>query len=642
MILNDLDLGSSSNAWPKPSAGQNVGYQPVEGGMPGVWARGGTPFKLPFTFLAKAWQGLGGNAAMSLGSARILAKQLEELGRNKDLQPCFIQPWMTADPAATYAGMFLGSSYHDGWYICDNISADYGTGMIVTGLVRVTMNITWVAPGPPYPHGMRYDGGALPSTYLGAAVPLLAYPLGSINQPPTAIARVGAEGSTPLSLSPSSAAANGSLPFGPGNLTQLFQGCCRVFDTMSLAGNPVPTTGAFVHASWVEVKGVDHVFVGDCIITNGLHLYRIQGGSVALPMCYIWSTGQATPGWFNFANPSSLDSGMANYTIRSYALLRVGWEEVRLLAKCTTGGGNWIDLQIRLQRGMYFGRVDITPRTQANASVYFYNIIAASTLKIAYNEAGATDWVVGQASLPATANYGYAAAFLNSAGQPFLVGLLYQNPSAFQPRGDAGTNDLLTGDNTGPALNQTRSYGVFAAPYGVNASYSPANLQAEAESGALGTGWTSQAGAGGNSNALEAKCASGTLTGNADLWGTSFIPPPGVYDLWVRMKVTSIASAVAQMQIGLWDTTGSAFVASTTYAPSQLAVGYAWYRVAASVTPTAAHNMQIRAVTTGTLATDFFIDESALVPLTIAGTNTGPQEIWQQFMHDRNVAMVRG
>ena len=212
-----------------------------------------------------------------------------------------------------------------------------------------------------------------------------------------------------------------------------------------------------------------------------------------------------------------------------------------------------------------------------------------------------------------------------------------------------------------------------------------------------------------------AKVASGTASTNADLFGTSWVPPADQYGVAFRIRVTSAASTTAQLQAGLWDATSSAFVpgASTIYAPSQWGTGYIWLLanrrsvsdgvlnstttvtsatavfssadqgkaisgagipvgatissvtnattivlssaatatasgvtlvIGGPVTPTAGHNMRFRAVTTGTLATDFFVDEAALLPLESATLGAGdlPGDIWSQAMHDSTKGWVRG
>jgi hypothetical protein len=236
-------------------------------------------------------------------------------------------------------------------------------------------------------------------------------------------------------------------------------------------------------------------------------------------------------------------------------------------------------------------------------------------------------------NLAVQADYGYAAGFATTKSH--LSGILWQTPPAVV-QGSQTATAFGTGDNAIPTQNIIKYYAIYAIPF----SSLQANLQAEAESGTLGTGWSSVADAGA-SGGNAAKAASGTLSTNADLFGPAWSPPAGIYDVWFRVRVTSIASAVAQMQLGLWNPTTGAFVASTTYAPSQSAVAYgasSWLRVATAVTLPAANATQFRAVTTATLATDWFIDEAVLVPksgATGAGVPNYPQDLWQQSQWDR-------
>jgi len=262
--------------------------------------------------------------------------------------------------------------------------------------------------------------------------------------------------------------------------------------------------------------------------------------------------------------------------------------------------------------------------------------------KILFNSLKVSDNVLSEASAGVTADYGYGAAFVANASQPFIAGWFYQNPpGTAQPFGNGNSALVGLGDATSLDVGATRSYGFFAIPFGVSGSFSPANLQAEAESGTLGTGWTSQAGAGGNSNALEAKCASGTVAANADTFGTAFIPPTGGYDIWFRVKVTTNVGSALEMTLGVWNNDTSAFVAagSTTFNRTAMTTSYAWYRAANNVTLTV-NNMRFRAVTALTLGTDWMVDEAVMIPTGLGGGNGAPSQIWAQFMYDRSVRLV--
>ncbi len=98
------------------------------------------------------------------------------------------------------------------------------------------------------------------------------------------------------------------------------------------------------------------------------------------------------------------------------------------------------------------------------------------------------------------------------------------------------------------------------------------------------------------------------------------------------------------MKLGVWNVTASAFAVSTTWAPNQLTTSYAWYRVGNNWDPsTFTNTFQFKAQTTGTLATDWFIDEACLVPKSVSGGNGDPkmpQDLWTHWMFDRSVKQV--
>ena len=635
MICNQIDLGGS-HPWAMPIDGVVVQLDVVEGGDTIVTARAALEEKQTVTFSLRAWQALGGQAAFSVGATRYLLKQMRELARNRDQQPVYIQWTATAETGAP----LNASDLDDGWYVIDSFAPDY-FNYVVTGIVQCSMTVTKVAAAPPRRVALAYAGGALASNFSGTPVNLISLPLGSSSTSwggGQAFARTGAEGGIPCIQSPAPAPYPFTLDTTVANI---FKGGVHVYDTINTGANGVPVAGGFVNANWVEVFGTDHDFVGDCVITNGFQLLLIQTGVAQLATAYFWNTAIATPAWNAYVFLNYFDNGGNGGTLRSYSLTRVGPEEVAIaLIEATSGGGNSVLETIRLQRGRIEARIDIKAQTQANAVQYlFRELLVSGSFKIAYNESAITDMSVGLTTPPPSSTYGYAAAFGVAAGNA-LIGFLYQNAPAGQPN-PASATAIDLGDTSGPALNTQRSYAFFAIPYGVSGSYSTANLQSEAESGTLGTGWTSQANAaasGGN----EAKCASGTLAGNSDnIFQNSFVPAAGVYDVWFRVKVTSAAGAAAEMQLGLWNLTDSVWMGSTTYKANQVTTAYAWYKVAAGITPTAGKSMGPRALTALTLGTDWFIDEVAIVPKTLTADNRGPQDLWQQFMYDRSVRMVR-
>lgn len=406
-------------------------------------------------------------------------------------------------------------------------------------------------------------------------------------------------------------------------------------------GTSVPTDGTFANANWVEALYTDHDYTGRTILTNGLLLADLSIATSYIARTYLWSTGLATPAWQKVFDLEYVDNAGNIGTLQSITAIRIGGEESALKTISATSGGKAAQALLRLQRGRYECRADYSPLVEASSTVLSLAMLLPATPKILYNSTATADNVLSETSPAIPTDYGYGAAFIANATYPFIVGFVYQNKAGnSQPYSVGNVATIGLGDNNSLAAGSSTAYGFFAIPYGVNGSYSTANLQAEAESGTLGTGWTSQANAAASAG-NEAKVASGTTTGNADTWGTAFVPAPGTYDMRVRVKVTSAAGSSNEMKIGLYNSTDSTYVASTTLKPNQVTTGYAWYTVAAGVTPTAAKSMRFRAETVATIGTDWFIDEAVLLPLTLSGAHNGPQDIAQQFQWDRSTRLVR-
>lgn len=635
MILSSLDLGGPSHPFATPIVGQALDSVTVEGYEPSVWSHGSVERNQSVSFAVKAWQGVGGQSAGSSGAMKYLLKQLEELASNRDQQPVYIQWTATADGTA----LLNASELHDGWYYISAVEPDYSRN-VVTGLVQCRMTVTEVGAAAPRPVALGYTGGALASNFSGTPTNLISLPVGS-TATEASFTRTSAEGSLPTILSP----VSNPLPLPlSATIANIFKGGVHVYDTINTGSNAVPVAGGtFVNANWVEVFYSDHSFVGDCVITNGLQLLLFVAGNSGTPSAYLWNTALATANWQLYATPSYNDVAGNSGTLRSYKLNRVGPEEVSLTAILSTDGNKNAQVDIRLQRGRYEVRADFKPGVEASTNNTSLYLGIASPPKIVYNSTKVADNVLSESSPTVPTDYGYGAAFIASTSYPFIAGLLYQNrPGGSQPYILGNSNIVGLGDTTSLAVGSQRSYGFFAIPYGVNASYSTANLQAEAEGGGLDPGWTSQANAAASAG-NEAKCASTTVATRAALFGTGFVPAVGTYDVWFRVKVTTNVGSNAEMTLGLWNATDSIFVpaGSTTFNRTAMTTSYAWYRAAAAVTPTATKSMRFRAVTALTLGTDWFIDEAVMVPLTLTVDNRGPQQVYTQFAYGRDVRMIR-
>jgi hypothetical protein len=635
VIVADLDLGWRPS-YLSPQAGQALGNALVVGSRTIVWSAGAALSGLDVTFSIQAWQAIGGQPALSLEALRLLRRQLKELVENPDLQPSYIQWAATAQPF-----MPSRSDAEDGWYYISNLNWDPESHIPGQGAMEARMTVARIAPSSPSGLSLGYTGGALSTTYSTPATPLLAYPIGAGQVGPGALSRTGGEGAVPLSA----ISTPNPLPFVPPVVSALWTGGVRCYDTITTAtgGNAPPTSGSFAATNWTQIYGSGHNFAGDLVVTNGLLLLLFRTGQSGLPDVYLWNTQLGPPAWQQVASLQYKDSGLNVGTLRSLDLERVSLQEARVRLRASTSGAQWAELAMELQNGAYdVFPVEFTPLTQANSTGRGLNLILSTAAKVvAGTQAAADAGLSAPISLGPTADTGCATAIGATANQA-LVGLLWQNaPNSGQPLVQS-TTEVGFGETTGPAAGSFRIYGLFAVPY-----VTAPNLLAEAEAGTLGTGWSSTAD-GAASAGNTARCASGTASGNAATWGTAFVPTAGVYDLWVRVKLGSLASGTSQMQIGLWNSTDSVFVSSVTWAPNNGALiggtSYIWVPVAALVTPTATKSMRVRAITTATTTTTWDFDESVLVPRRAATVGQGnfPDDIWSQAMFDRDARWVRG
>jgi hypothetical protein len=145
--------------------------------------------------------------------------------------------------------------------------------------------------------------------------------------------------------------------------------------------------------------------------------------------------------------------------------------------------------------------------------------------------------------------------------------------------------------------------------------------RAKATSGELSPGWSVVADPSA-SGGRAAKLPGGTsvVSFKNDGFGTWTVPPPGLYDVWFRVRVANPVEAKSEMTFGLWDGTARAWVASTSFAPNEASTSYSWIKAAAGITPQSQHYVQFLATFAGqgeqrTLSTDWFVDEAVLVPI---------------------------
>jgi hypothetical protein len=629
-IIDALDIGRASLTI-GPSTGQVGATAQIAGGSAINWSRGGKPRARSVTLNVQAPFAIGGFAAGTRGAVELNVQQLVELASNPDRNPVYIQ-WRSGDGVIT-------PSPFDGFYRIDDATPlDWSYERHVS----VQFMATLIALAAPSTLSFAWGGGALGSNFSGAPTNLIAYPVGAtVLTGGLVSSRGGAEGPFSCSLSP----LPNPVPFMPSaSISNLFKGGVHVYDTVNTGTNPVPNSGStFVNPNWVEVFDVRHNFQGDCIITNGLLLLLFRLGIGDLLDLYLWATSLALANWQHICSISSFDNSFAGATSSSYSLASLGREEASVVVISGTPNALY-QTKVRLQRGRYEGRIEFRPLTQAPASEFQFGLTLDASGKIAYSPAGIHDTLETNSSVADATDYGYAGFFRADPAYPFITGFLYQNqPGAAQPFVTGAASQIAIGDSLGFPVGTTRAYGFFAIPYGVSGSYSTADLQEQESTQSLAGGFVSAADSGASA-ANVAKLPSGTAAGATAQSTTYHTLGAVVGDIWCRLRVTSIASGTTQIRLGLRDAT-SGWVAGgfTDYAPSAFATTYGWYKVAADYAPSSSHIHGYRAEgVTNAAATDFWVDEFVFVPKRLVSDNRGPQELWQQYMFDREVTAAFG
>lgn len=638
-IINNLDLGVHPT-WAKPlqtftgpQAGVELGSDVVEGGQVVSYSRAGTMRKRTETIWIKPSNTIAEGTDQAATAALALYRQLYELFNNPRLHPVYIQ-WRSG-------GGVIVSDSEDGWYTPDSIKPDME--FIFTGIIPVQITVTYKFPGPPEkPVAMVYTGANIAVGYTGTAVSWTNMPLNAAYFPYD-IPRFGGEGY--LGVQYNQFLTN-TPPFNfqaSPTIADFFKGRSVAYDTIDTTANPVPSSAAgFLNPNWIQVMGTEHNFTGDCVLTNGLILFLIQPNSNSATLITVYYWNITSNSWSTAGTIQGQGTDGTALKIRGITFRKISWEDVYIAMYSSTDSGYWSYQLIRMIAGAYFARIAVRPKPvfQGNGSTLFF--AHNSTPKISFSSQTAKDnsLVADQVGMPVHAVYGDSTVFRNNSDSPFLAGWLYADSTNLVAQGSVYSGGLALGDTT-PGLASIRYYGFYVAPFPLTQ-----NLQSEAESGTLGTGWTSTADALASAG-LTAKCASGTLSGNRDIWGTSWVPHPGTWDGWFRIRVTSAAGSAAEMTFGLWDDDANAgaggFVVggSATFRANQISTSYIWIRSNASpVTPPPGHRVRFRAVTAATLGTDWFFDEAVMVPVTSNFAVGGPRDIWTQFAFDKDAKVV--
>lgn len=641
-IINNLDLGAHTT-WNTPMStrkgavwGATTQELLVEGGQSIIFSKSGIIRKRTETI----W--ISTNPPDSTKVLRVV-RQLQELANNPNLQPVYIQ-WASG-------GGTVVIDPEDGWYTLESVTPDMEVSF--DGIVPVQIVVSYLSPGlASKALAVSYIGGPASIGWGGPNSNWLAYPLNSSGTP-FLVNRFGAEGYIPTSYQLPMSAITPQPFIDSGTIGDLFKDRVAVYDTINTSSNPVPTGGGYVNSNWIETLHPDHQFVGDCVITNGLLLLLCQAGTRGIAL-YFWNIN--TSQWLQLGRLDGFDnnnSGGIFWILQNITLGRISYQETSIALYFATSASNWLKIVLRVIAGANYVRCQATELSQTNK--IFQLLQLTSTVvnpKVTYHDSAILDNSLSLEQnkvlpLSGTLNFGYSSCFANSSSLPCVFGWLYLDNTIQSNQGFAASNGIGLGDSMlSPIINQSKFFGFFIAPFSL-----PQNLQAEGESGSLGTGWSSVANANA-SGGFEAKALSGTTVGNADLFGVSFVPPAGAYDIWYRLRVTSSSGSTPEMTVGLWNDTTGVYVpgGSTTLAANQVPITYTgtgtnWIKVnpTSPLVPTSGSHIRFRAVTAGTLGTDWFVDEAVMVPINMLpsfNSLAGPRDIWQQFAFDRATRLI--
>jgi hypothetical protein len=156
---------------------------------------------------------------------------------------------------------------------------------------------------------------------------------------------------------------------------------------------------------------------------------------------------------------------------------------------------------------------------------------------------------------------------------------------------DVGTVQVCS--SVPPLVNVLNQYPEVAASFGLGHGWS------YVPDVAATTGWA-------------AKAAAGTL-GPEGAFGGRFIPAPGAYDIWYRVRVAGNAGKTPEMVLGVVDEELGKYVGQAGVRPNQVGGGYRWMLVASNVTPTPGHRLKFQANIAAPLSTDWYLDKAVMV-----------------------------
>ncbi len=567
-IINTIDLGAHAT-WRSPLStrkgtiwGSDVQNVVIEGSQSIIWSRAGAIRKRT----EMVWIV---TSPPSSTTALATLRQLQETANNPALQPVYIQ-WASG-------GGNIVADPEDGWYVLETVTPN--TEVTIDGIIPVEITVSYVTTGISLKSlAIAYSGSIANIGYIGSAIAEVAFPLNADSMPATILSRPGAEGSMSVSTGPNTTGIVSPLYFrSSSTVSDLFKTRCSVWDTVNTSSFPVPTGGAFVDSHWIEILHPDHLFQGDCVITNGhILLLFAEGGQTNFIQAWVWNW--ITPGWIATIHIQGFEPAANIFSTVGFSIQTISHYEssIKLFLVSSPPVNQQALITVRVVRGEYYARLQFTPLTYSVSTVFSMSSATPSNPKLQYTEGSIKDPTLTAErnfNFPVDTNYGWTAQFTNNSSFPFITGFLYLDSTSLVGQGSSAQGGLSIGDSSRPLINQSRFYGLFMLPLAT-----PQNYQAEGESGTLDTGWSSIADANGSAGNT-AKVASGTVTARADLFGTSFVPVGGgLYNIWFRVRVTSAAGTTAEITLGWWDATAAGFLAlaSTTYAAKEFSTSYTW------------------------------------------------------------------
>jgi hypothetical protein len=127
-----------------------------------------------------------------------------------------------------------------------------------------------------------------------------------------------------------------------------------------------------------------------------------------------------------------------------------------------------------------------------------------------------------------------------------------------------------------------------------------------------GRGWSSVNDV--NASSGKAARAMEGTTGPEGAFSTAFLPAPGAYDVWYRVRVTQSSGTKEEMTLGLVDSDVGQYLASVTLRPNQVGANYKWVLVGSNVTVPSGHLVKFQTNVVSRLSTDWYLDQAAVVP----------------------------